>query len=176
MDTERLLYMALGAGVIGAALVFALDSGSSIGPFNAQPLGGVLLGLALVLLIGATISLVKATGTDADATGTAPGATGANTSSGHLDNEEALRAITGLVAVVAGIVAVGALTIVAVELVGVGEKGNTEATVAVTTSAFGIVSTVITAYLGIKATANAGKTSRVDKDPPKETEIKTGGE
>lgn len=183
MNTERLLYTALGTGAIGAALVFALDSGSSVGSFNAQPLGGVILGLALALLIGATISLVKPTGTDADATrtgadtiGTAPGSTGAKTSNGELVNEEALRAITGLVAVVAGIVAVGALTIVAIKLVGVGEEGNTEATVAVTTSAFGIVSTVITAYLGIKATANAGKESRVEKNPPKETKVERGGE
>ena len=77
---------------------------------------------------------------------------------------------------VAGIVAVGALTIIAVELVGVGEEGNTEATVAITTSAFGIVSTVITAYLGIKATANAGKVSREEINPPVEKKIETGGE
>ena len=64
-----------------------------------------------------------------------------------------LRTITGLVAVVAGIIAVGALTVVTVNLLS-GEE-NKEAIVAITTSAFGIVSTVVTAFLGIKATANA---------------------
>jgi uncharacterized membrane protein len=64
-----------------------------------------------------------------------------------------LRTITGLVAVVAGIIAVGALTVVTVNLLG--SEENKEAVVAITTSAFGIVSTVITAFLGIKATANA---------------------
>ena len=66
---------------------------------------------------------------------------------------EQLRTITGLVAVVAGIIAVGALTVVTVKLLS-GEE-NKEAIVAITTSAFGIVSTVVTAFLGIKATANA---------------------
>lgn len=169
MNTEKLLYMSLGAAAIGALLVFALDNGSSIGPFNAQPLGGIVLGLALALMIGAAISVVKTTA--AESGGAKPEA-----GDGRLVSEESLRAITGLVAVVAGIVAVGALTVVTVELVGVGKDGNTEATVAITTAAFGIVSTTITAYLGIKATANAGKTSRVEKDPPKETREKTGGE
>jgi len=58
-----------------------------------------------------------------------------------------------LVVVVTSIVAVGILTVVAVSLLGVG-KENKDATVAIVTSAFGIVSTVVTAYLGIKATAN----------------------
>jgi len=58
--------------------------------------------------------------------------------------------------VVTGIVAVGTLTIVAVSLLGVG-KENKDATVAIVTSAFGIVSTVVTAFLGIKATANSSQ-------------------
>jgi hypothetical protein len=64
-----------------------------------------------------------------------------------------LRTITGLVAVVAGIIAVGALTVVTVNLLAA--EQNKEAIVAITTSAFGIVSTVVTAFLGIRATANA---------------------
>jgi uncharacterized membrane protein YkgB len=148
---------AMVVGVIGAALVFALDESDSIGPLDAQPLGGVLIGLALILLVGATISASKP-------------------NNGDPMSDENVRAITGLVAVVAGIIAIGALTIIAVELLGA-EEGGTEATVAITTSAFGIVSTVVAAYLGIKATANAGKTSRVKKeDPPRETREKTGGE
>ena len=146
MNTEKLLYLALGAGLIGGALVFALDDGSSIGPFNGQPLGGVLLALAAALLIAAVISVVKPIANQDGSAGN---------HSGQRVSEEALRTLTGLVAVVAGIIAVGALAIITVELVGVGKDGNTEATVAITTAAFGIVSTVITAYLGIKATANA---------------------
>jgi hypothetical protein len=148
---------AMVVGVIGAALVFALDDNDSIGPLNAQPLGGVLIGLALVLLVGEVISASKPR-------------------DGDPISDENLRAVTGLVAVVAGVVAIGALTIIAVELLDVGEEGSTEATVAITTSAFGIVSTVVTAYLGIKATANAGKVSRKEKNPPNEKEVQTGGE
>jgi Na+/melibiose symporter-like transporter len=66
---------------------------------------------------------------------------------------ESVRAITNLVAVLAGIIAVAVLTVVAVELLNGDEKS--ESAVAITTAAFGIISTVITAYLGIKATANA---------------------
>ena len=51
-------------GVIGAALVFALDDNDSIGPLNAQPLGGVLIGLALVLLVGTVVSASKPRGGD----------------------------------------------------------------------------------------------------------------
>jgi mannitol-specific phosphotransferase system IIBC component len=66
---------------------------------------------------------------------------------------ESLRAITNLAAVLAGIIAVAGLTVVAIELLNSEEKS--EAAIAITTAAFGIVSTVVTAYLGIKATANA---------------------
>ncbi len=134
--TKGLLIGGAAVGVIGAALAFALDGGTSLGALDLKALGGVLLGLAGILLVAAAVSAVKP-------------------KDGEPVSEEALRTVTGLVAVVAGIVAVGALAVITVELVGVGEKGNTEATVAITTSAFGIVSTVITAYLGIKATANA---------------------
>lgn len=66
---------------------------------------------------------------------------------------ESLRALTNLLAVLAGIIAVAGLTVVAIELLNSEEKS--EAAIAITTAAFGIISTVITAYLGIKATANA---------------------
>ncbi len=76
---------------------------------------------------------------------------------------EALRAITNLAAVLAGIVAVAVLTVITIELLNGEEKS--EAAIAITTAAFGIISTVITAYLGIKATANAaGKTEEASKD------------
>ena len=137
-NTSRLLIAAAAIGVIGGVLAFALDGDTSVGALDLKALGGVLLALAGVLLISAAISAVKP-------------------EAGKTVDEESLRTVTGLVAVVVGIVAVGALTIITVELLGVGADGNDEATVAITTSAFGIVSTVITAYLGIKATANAVK-------------------
>ncbi len=155
--TKWLLIGAAAVGVVGAILAFALDGNSTVGALDLKRLGWVLLGLAGALLIAAVISAIKP-------------------EDGNPVSEEALRTVTGLVAVVAGITAVAALTITTVELVGVGKEGNTEASVAITTSAFGIVSTVITAYLGIKATANAGKVSRVVKDPPKVTEVESGGE
>jgi len=70
---------------------------------------------------------------------------------------ESLRAITNLAAVLAGIIAVAVLAIVTIELLNGEEKS--EAAIAITTAAFGIISTVITAYLGIKATANAANKS-----------------
>jgi hypothetical protein len=62
-----------------------------------------------------------------------------------------VRAVTGLLVVIAGILAVVALAVVAVVLLG-GE--NKSSIVAVTTSALGIISAVVSSYLGIKATAN----------------------
>ncbi|MGN6217796.1 MAG: hypothetical protein ACTHN7_12730 [Solirubrobacterales bacterium] len=81
-----------------------------------------------------------------------------------------LRTITGLVAVVTGIIAVAALTVVTVNLLGT--EDNKDAIVAITTSAFGIVSTVVTAFLGIRATANASASVNKEladlvRNPPK---------
>ena len=67
---------------------------------------------------------------------------------------EKVRAITGLIAVVVGIAAVVGVAVVAVILLG---DKNQEAVVAIATSALGIISASITAYLGIKATANTSK-------------------
>jgi hypothetical protein len=67
-------------------------------------------------------------------------------------NAENLRTKTGLVAVVTGVVAVVALAIVTVSFLG---SGNKDSIVAITTSAFGIISATVSAYLGIKASANS---------------------
>lgn len=61
--------------------------------------------------------------------------------------------MTGLAALIVTIVAVVALAGVTAVLLGGGV--NSESTVAIVTAAFGIISTVATAYLGIKATANS---------------------
>jgi hypothetical protein len=65
---------------------------------------------------------------------------------------EKLRSITGLIALFVTILAVVVLAGIAAILLGGGV--NSDATVAIVTAAFGIISTVATAYLGIKATAN----------------------
>ena len=103
---------------------------------DVKALGLVLLGGAAIVVIAVAIETVGPGAEDAEGEGSA----------------ELMRIVTGLVAVVAGIIAVVALTLVTVTLLPVSKNG--EATVAITTAAFGIVSTVVTAYLGIKATAN----------------------
>ena len=86
------------------------------------------------------------------------------------DGVEKTRAWTGLIAVVAAVVAVAGLAIGCAIVL-----GNDESTIAITTAAFGVISTMVTAYLGIKATANTAKeiagTSALNddgngKDPP----------
>jgi uncharacterized protein YlxW (UPF0749 family) len=84
-------------------------------------------------------------------------------------NTDNLRTVTGLIAVVAGVGAVIALAIVTVSFLG---SGNKDSIVAVTSSAFGIVSATVTAYLGIKATANsAHKTSEEAGEKQKEAAV-----
>ncbi len=66
-------------------------------------------------------------------------------------SEGYLKAIGGLIAVVVGILAVTALALVTLWRLG---TDNQEAMVAVTSSAFGIISAVVGAYLGIKISAD----------------------
>lgn len=63
---------------------------------------------------------------------------------------ESLKAIGGLIAVVVGIVAVVVLAAVTITRLGAEDK---DSMVAITTSAFGIISAVVGAYLGIKISA-----------------------
>jgi hypothetical protein len=150
--TKWLLWGALVLGVIGGILVFGLEPDeSSAGPFDLQAVGGVILAAAFLIgamtAIAVAVKVCEEPGQDDQADCENQKASGL-----QLDPEN-LRSITGLVAVVAAITAVATLTVVAINLLG-GEKGQ-ESAVAVTTSAFGIVSTLVSAYLGIKATANA---------------------
>ncbi|MGN6586132.1 MAG: hypothetical protein ACTHKT_01505 [Solirubrobacterales bacterium] len=129
----------------GAILAFALnDPDASFLGFEPRSVGLVLLFAGTVLAGVAAIVSVDPFHRDS---GKGQSATGGSV------NTENLRAITGLIAVVSALVAVAALTVVTVQVL-VGEQ-NEESVVAVTTSAFGIVSAVVTAFLGIKATANA---------------------
>ncbi len=131
---KQLLGVAVVAGVFGGILAFALENeDASAAGLNLQAFGLVLLALTLVLAAGAAISTVG------------PGA-------GEKVDLESTRAITGLVAVVAGIVAVSAIAVVTATLLN--SSDDSKSAVAITTSALGIISTFVTAYLGIKATAN----------------------
>jgi len=80
-----------------------------------------------------------------------------------------VRAVTGLLVVFIGILAVVALAVVAVLRLGGEEK---DSIVAVTTSALGIISAVVSSYLGIKATANmAAKTASASAESAGEAAI-----
>ena len=68
---------------------------------------------------------------------------------------ERLRTKTGLWALIVTIVAVVILAGVTAILLGGGV--NSESTVAIVTAAFGIISTVATAFFGIRATANSAE-------------------
>jgi hypothetical protein len=82
---------------------------------------------------------------------------------------ENVRAVTGLLVVLAGILSVVALAVVAVVLLG---SGNKDSIVAVTTSALGIISAVVSGYLGIKATANtAAKTTAMTAEKSGEAAV-----
>ncbi|HWI96334.1 MAG TPA: hypothetical protein VNS60_09755 [Solirubrobacterales bacterium] len=119
--------------LVGAVMAFALkDSDTSALGVELQPLGGVLLA-AGALLLGAA-----AVGSMGDGNG------------GGGDSET-IRRLGGLIAVVVGITAVTALAIVTLTQLGHGQK---DSIVAVTSSAFGIISAVVGAYLGIKITGD----------------------
>jgi Na+-transporting NADH:ubiquinone oxidoreductase subunit NqrF len=93
---------------------------------------------------------------------------------GHLGSSknwetENVRAVTGLVVVLVGVLAVVALAMTAVILLG---SGNRTSVVAVTTSALGIISAVVSGYLGIKATANtAAKTAAITAEKSGEAAV-----
>jgi len=128
--------------LVGAVLAFALeDSDAVVLGVSLQALGGVLFA-AGALLIGAA----------------AIGSMGGNDDAG---NSETVRRLGGLIAVVVGVIAVTALAIVTLTQLG-DEK---DSLVAVTTSAFGIISAVVGAYLGIKITGDtADKATREVKN------------
>jgi hypothetical protein len=118
----------LSLGLVGAVLTFALrDSGASVLGVELQPFGGVLFATGVLLVVGAAIASMSAAG------GTGESST--------------IKSVSGLIAVGIGIVAVTALTIVTLTQLGAEQK---DSIVAVTTSAFGIISAVVGAYLGIK--------------------------
>lgn len=126
----------------GAVLAFALsDPDAKELGVRLEPLGGVLLAAGALLVAGGALSSMGGQDTQAPTRGA--GGKGA-------PDPHGLRTISGLIAVVAGVLAVVVLTIVTVTLLG---GKNEDSAVAVTTSALGIISAVVGAYLGIRVTA-----------------------
>jgi hypothetical protein len=128
-------YMMVGGfafALVGAVLAFALaESDPSVLGVRLQPFGGVLFAVGVLLIAAAAFSSMGGGG----------GATDSNS----------IKTVGGLIAVVAGITAVGVLTVVTLTQLGPDEH---DSMVAVTSSAFGIISAVVGAYLGIKITAD----------------------
>jgi hypothetical protein len=118
--------------LVGAVMAFALkDSDTTALGVELQPLGGVLLAAGALLLGAAAIGSM-------------------GSSDGGGGNAETIRRLGGLIAVVVGITAVTALAIVTLTQLG----DQKDSIVAVTSSAFGIISAVVGAYLGIKITGD----------------------
>jgi hypothetical protein len=141
--------------LVGAVLTFALkDSDAAVLGVRLQPLGGVLFA------VGALIIAAAAIGSIGDGKGSATA------------SAENIKSIGGLIALVVGITAVTGLTIVTLTQLGSGSKSSA---VAVTSSAFGIISAVVGAYLGIKIssdnTANAGDEATKAALAQQETEV-----
>jgi hypothetical protein len=127
----------LGLALIGAVLIFALeDRSASLLGVSLQPFGGVLFATGVLLAGGCAIGTLHHAGA-----GNSPSATG----------EGGIKAIGGLIAVVAGITAVAVLAVVTLTRLPSADKSSM---VAISSSAFGVISAVLGAYLGIKVTSD----------------------
>lgn len=133
ITTQSVIIGGLLLAVIGAVLAFALEE-LDAGDLNVPALGGVLLATGAVLAFGAAIAALGGDGDPKTGTG--------------LSQPANLKSIVGLIAVLAGVVAVTALTIITVT-----SLSDEKSAIAVTSSAFGVISAVVTAYLGIKISA-----------------------
>lgn len=143
MSSKQWLGIGFVVALIGAVLVFALDlSDPTVAGVDLHAFGGVLLAAGALLMGGAALG-----------GGASGGSTGGDNGGGATDSNS-IKAIGGLIAVVAAIVAVGALTVVTLTQLG---STNKDSMIAVTSSAFGIISAVVGAYLGIKITADTSE-------------------
>jgi hypothetical protein len=132
---------ALAAALVGAVLVFALDNESaSVIGVKLQPLGGVLLAAGLLIVVGTAITGMGGGGGGAPAT-----------SSNSSTDVNSIKAVGGLIAVVCGTVLVASLAAFTITRLGSKEA---DSAVAIASSAFGVISAVVGAYLGIKITAD----------------------
>ena len=130
-------------GGVGAVLAFALENDDALVGIRERPLGVVLFVFGGLFLAWGFLQWLA--GRQAGrATGTGP-----------RSSAEAIKSIGGLVAVAMGVGAVAAVTIVVITTV---TSLDSASTVAIATSAFGVVSTVVGAFMGIKiGTDQTGK-------------------
>jgi hypothetical protein len=133
----------MGAGLllalVGAVLAFALkDTHASVLGISLRPFGGVLFAAGVLLVAGVAIASMGTVGGDGNSSSDSGG----------------VKAIGGLIAVVVGIIAVTALAVVTLTRL---DSESKDSVVAVTTSAFGIISAVVGAYLGIKISADTNQ-------------------
>lgn len=77
-----------------------------------------------------------------------------------LPSAESIQSIAGLVAVVVGVVAITALAISTMAFIGSDKDANT--IVPLSTAAFGVISAIVGAYLGIKIGTDQSKTFAQD--------------
>jgi hypothetical protein len=134
-DSDKPRYWLI-AGValalVGAVLTFALKDGdASVLGVELSALGGVLFAAGVLLVAAGGVQSLVGGESNLDATG--------------------IKSVGGLIAVVIGIIAVTSLAIVTTQAGSLSK----ESIVAITSSAFGIISTVIGAYLGIKVSSEA---------------------
>lgn len=145
-----LVIIGFAIALLGAVLVFTLDDSEAtlLDSVRWQPLGGVLLAAGALLMLGAVIGMIGGGGDGVS-----------------LDS---IRTVGGLIAVVAALIAVTALTIYTLSQLD-SSKENT--VVGVTSSAFGIISAVVGAYLGIKITADSSRDAKKMTEAQRDVEI-----
>jgi hypothetical protein len=130
-------------GALGAILAFALKSDHDLIGVRLRPLGVIVLVVGGLFLLWGLLRWWEARN---------PPARTAHTTTSQL---EEIRSIGGLVAVAIGVGAVAALSVVVITT----QTGlDNTSIVAISTSAFGVVSTVVGSFVGIKVgTDQAGK-------------------
>ncbi len=138
--------------LFGAVLVFALqDPTDSVGSIEVQPLGGVLLAAGVLLMGTVAIALM----------GDGSGGAGSSAS----PDVNSIKTVGGLIAIVVGIGAVSLLAVITLTRLSSEEN---DSAVAIASSAFGVISALVGAYLGIKISSDA--TQKVGEKAGEETE------
>jgi hypothetical protein len=158
--------------VVGAILAFALDDDKrAIGDVRLEPLGVILLSAGVVLLVGLWMATLMSGGREGGGTGPVdpdgpddgPNGGGAGATAavgGPWNPDTGLHTVAGLIAVIGAIVAVCVLS--AITLTRLSGSDDKESIVAITTTAFGIISAVVGAYLGIKVSSTAAENANVN--------------
>jgi hypothetical protein len=154
--------------LVGAILAFTLRSDPALIGVRLKPLGLIVLALGAVLLGAAAMSYAgsRISG-GASNSGEGGNAGGSPPAAGISDNP--IRAVGSLLGLVAGISAVVILGIVTLTKLDGGDK---DSMVAIATSAFGVVSAIVGAFLGIKVTADQG--TQIATSAQKDAQAATG--